>query len=74
MASTFFFTDGKNHVMQIEFTAHALKRMEERDIGRNEIALVLTDPEEKMTVKFGRRAAFRYFNETGLVVISAAPQ
>lgn len=55
--------------MRIEFTAHALKRMEEREIGRDEIALVLTDPDEELPVKFGRRAAFRYFQETGLVVI-----
>jgi hypothetical protein len=56
-------------VIQIEFKPHALRRMEERDIEKEEIELVMRDPREAIQVKFGRLAAFNYINEKGLVVI-----
>ena len=53
----------------IEFTAHALRRMEERSIEKGEIEFVLKEPQEEIQVKFGRLAAFRYFNKKGVIVI-----
>ncbi len=55
--------------MHIEFTVHALKRMEERDIQKREVELVVNEPEEEIPVKFSRFAAFRCFADKGLVVI-----
>ena len=55
--------------MPIEFTVHALMRMEERDIGKREVEFVINEPEEEISVKFGRFAAFRWLNDKGLVII-----
>ncbi len=55
--------------MQIEFRAHALRRIEERGIEKEEVEFVIAEQKETIQVKFGRLAAFNYFNEKGLVVI-----
>ena len=43
--------------------------MEERGIEKEEIEFVIGEPREVIQVKYGRLAAFDYFNGEGLVVI-----
>jgi len=53
----------------IRVSAHALKRLEERDIDIEHIEQVIIEPFEVIDVKFGRKAAYRELNGYYLVVI-----
>jgi len=43
----------------IWITSHALRRMEERKIGKDHVEEVIRNPEETINVKHGRRASYR---------------
>ena len=53
----------------IRVSAHALKRLEEREIDIELIEQVIIEPFEVIDVKFGRKAAYRDFKGHYLVVI-----
>ncbi len=53
----------------IRVSAHALKRLEEREIDIELIEQVIIEPFEVIDVKFGRKAAYRGVNGYYLVVI-----
>ena len=55
--------------MEIEFSKHSLKRAEERGINISDVKRVLEEPEETITVKFGRKAAYKQFGGKYIVVI-----
>ena len=55
--------------MRVEFRSHALRRMEERTIRESEVKLVVREPREVISVKFGRLATFNYVHGRALVVI-----
>ncbi len=50
-------------------SAHALKRIKEREVDIELIEQVIKEPLEVIDVKFGRKAAYREFNGYYLVVI-----
>ena len=46
--------------MKVEFTAHALRRLGERNISEEAVYEALTTPDEVIEVKHGRRAARKH--------------
>ena len=55
--------------MRVVISEHARRRAEERGIEEGLIRDVLEDPEDVITVKFGRRAAYRQVRDKYVVVI-----
>jgi hypothetical protein len=53
----------------IWITSHALRRMEERKIGKDHVEEVIRNPEETINVKHGRRASYRRYGHKFIVVI-----
>jgi len=53
----------------IRVSAHALKRIREREVEIELIEQVMKEPLEVIDVKFGRKAAYREVNDYYLVVI-----
>ncbi len=53
----------------IRISAHALRRIKERDVDPELVEQVIKKPLEVMDVKFGRKAAYRELNGYHLVVI-----
>ncbi len=49
----------------IRFSEHALKRAEERGVDPEQVELVIREPTKIIHVKFGRKAAFRQFDDEG---------
>ncbi len=56
-------------MVKIKITNHARKRAKERGIELNWIELILKIPDEVIDVKFGRKAAYKQFNDDFVVVI-----
>ena len=54
---------------KIKVSAHALKRLEEREIDIDLIEQVIIEPFEVIDVKYGRKAAYREHKGYYLVVI-----
>ncbi len=50
-------------------SAHALKRIKERDIDFELVEQVIKEPFEVIDVKFGRKAAYRKLKDYNLVII-----
>ncbi len=55
--------------MRVEISEHARRRAEERGVPAEIIEEVVRRPEEVITVKFGRKAAYREYGEKYVVVI-----
>ncbi len=55
--------------MRVEISEHAKKRAEERGVSVEVVEKIIKQPEEVVTVKFGRRAAYRKYGDRYVVVI-----
>jgi hypothetical protein len=55
--------------MAILITPHAELRMRDRGISETQVRMVFQNPKEVISVRYGRLAAFREFDDKKLVVI-----